>query len=124
MYQTVGHEMIPLIAQALALPLFRRTIAGGSVDVSATYRPTPGDEVEDLYELLLDVKREHGDVEGVSVGAILSDYQRVRVEGVCARLGWTCCAYLWRRSQEELLSEMIACGLQAVLIKVRRDREG
>ena len=37
--------------------------------------------------------------EAVSVGAILSDYQRVRVEGVCARLNLVSLAFLWRRDQ-------------------------
>ena len=33
MYQTVGHEAIELIAQAMELPLIRRDIVGGSVAV-------------------------------------------------------------------------------------------
>lgn len=78
-------------------------------------------------------------MKGVSVGAILSNYQRVRVEHVyvlppwfllhtdsssdtplrsCRRLGLTSLAYLWQRDQAELLSEMIDAGLTAVLIKV------
>ncbi|CAG5866574.1 unnamed protein product [Menidia menidia] len=57
-------------------------------------------------------------VDAVSVGAILSDYQRVRVENVCLRLGLQPLAYLWRRDQESLLSEMISCDLHAILIKV------
>ncbi|GAA6109263.1 diphthine--ammonia ligase [Tachysurus ichikawai] len=57
-------------------------------------------------------------VEAVSVGAILSDYQRVRVENVCSRLQLQPLAYLWRREQADLLSEMISSGLQAFLIKV------
>lgn len=58
------------------------------------------------------------EVEAVSSGAILSDYQRNRVESVCARLDLVSLAYLWRREQQELLGEMIDCGVSAVLIKV------
>lgn len=36
----------------------------------------------------------------------------------CRRLGLTPLCYLWQRDQEELLSEMIEAGLEAVLIKV------
>ena len=36
----------------------------------------------------------------------------------CARLGLTVLAFLWRRDQEDLLSEMCQCGLKAILIKV------
>ncbi len=80
--------------------------------------PPGGDEVEDLFELLRDVLRHHPDVQAVSCGAIFSTYQRVRVENVCARLGLTCLAYLWQRPQQELLAEMIAAGVEAVLVKV------
>uniref|UniRef100_A0ABK0M0B6 Diphthine--ammonia ligase n=1 Tax=Rattus norvegicus TaxID=10116 RepID=A0ABK0M0B6_RAT len=85
MYQTVGHHAIDLYAEAMALPLYRRTIRGRSLETGRVYTRCEGDEVEDLYELLKLVK-EKEEIEGVSVGAILSDYQRVRVENVmCAR---------------------------------------
>lgn len=57
-------------------------------------------------------------VEAVAVGAILSDYQRVRVENVCSRLNLISLAYLWRRDQTELLQEMIDCQVHAIIIKV------
>ncbi|PWA16300.1 hypothetical protein CCH79_00004746, partial [Gambusia affinis] len=117
MYQTVGHQAIELYADAMELPLYRRTIQGSSLDTSRNYSQTEGDEVEDLYQLLYLVKEKEA-VEAVSVGAILSDYQRVRVENVCLRLGLQPLAYLWHRDQESLLSEMISSDLHAILIKV------
>ncbi|KAM4724048.1 diphthine--ammonia ligase isoform 1-T1 [Anableps anableps] len=117
MYQTVGHQAIELYADAMELPLYRRTIQGSSLDTSRNYSETEGDEVEDLYHLLYLVKEKEA-IEAVSVGAILSDYQRVRVENVCLRLGLQPLAYLWRRDQESLLSEMISSDLHAILIKV------
>ncbi|NXM41288.1 DPH6 ligase, partial [Gymnorhina tibicen] len=57
-------------------------------------------------------------VEGVSVGAILSDYQRIRVEDVCRRLNLQLLAYLWHWNQEILLKEMISSNIQAIIIKV------
>ncbi|XP_074853026.1 diphthine--ammonia ligase isoform X2 [Carettochelys insculpta] len=117
MYQTVGHHAIDLYAEAMDLPLYRHTIKGTSVDIGRVYTQCEGDEVEDLYQLLKLVKDKEG-VEGVSVGAILSDYQRVRVEDVCKRLNLQSLAYLWRRNQEALLKEMISSNIQAVIIKV------
>jgi diphthine-ammonia ligase len=64
------------------------------------------------------VLRAHPDVKGVAVGAILSTYQRVRVEHVCSRLGLTALAYLWQRDQMNLLHEMREAGLDARIIKV------
>ena len=102
----------------MELPLHVETVRGSSLSIERDYQPTESDEVEDLYRLLARVKEEEEDVTAVSVGAILSDYQRVRVENVCGRLGLTVLAFLWQRDQAELLAEMISAGLEAVLVKV------
>lgn len=81
MYQSVGYEAIGLIAEAMELPLFRKATEGRSTQRGKVYVPSEHDEVEDLYELLVNVQNEVS-IEAVSVGAILSDYQRVRVENV------------------------------------------
>jgi diphthine-ammonia ligase len=81
MYQTVGHEAIDLYARALRLPLIRGDITRSSVDVGRDYRPNPNDEVEDLYDLIVKARKEV-EFDAVCSGAILSDYQRVRVENV------------------------------------------
>uniref|UniRef100_UPI00358FC692 diphthine--ammonia ligase isoform X1 n=1 Tax=Myxine glutinosa TaxID=7769 RepID=UPI00358FC692 len=117
MYQTVGHQAIGLYAEAMALPLYRRTIHGSAVVMSQEYVVHPGDEVEDLFELLKEVK-EKEQVEAVSVGAIFSDYQRLRVENVCSRLNLQPLAFLWQMEQEGLLKEMIAAGVHAIIVKV------
>ncbi|XP_067134981.1 LOW QUALITY PROTEIN: diphthine--ammonia ligase [Centruroides vittatus] len=117
MYQSVGHHAIDLYAEAIDLPLFRQVIDGTPLNQESEYQPTEGDEVEDLYKLLKNIK-EKVHIEGVSVGAIFSDYQRVRAQNVCNRLGLKMLAYLWHRDQKELLKEMIACKVDAVIIKV------
>ncbi|KIJ56701.1 hypothetical protein M422DRAFT_22862 [Sphaerobolus stellatus SS14] len=126
MYQTVGQDAIEFVAQALEVPLIRRVITGQAINQGAEYgsrlsldpRGVQGDETEDLFELLSEVKAAFPDIQGVSVGAILSNYQRVRVEHVCQRLSLTPLCYLWQRNQSDLLNEMIESGLEAVLIKV------
>lgn len=117
MYQTVGHQGIDLYAEAMGLPLYREVISGTAVNQGKIYRPTDDDEVEDMYRLLARIKGEM-DIEAVAVGAILSDYQRIRVENVCRRLGLVSLAYLWRRNQKELLQEMITSNVEAIIIKV------
>ena len=56
MYQTVGHHAIELYADAMSLPLFRRIISGSPIEQGSNYSETCRDEVEDLYELLKEVK--------------------------------------------------------------------
>ena len=55
MYQTVGHEVIDLYAEAMDLPLFRRDLEGSGLAIDKDYEPTQGDEVEDLFNLLKEV---------------------------------------------------------------------
>jgi len=60
MYQTVGTEITPLIAQCFGVPIVRRAISGKAVNQDMQYDPLKkkdgSDEVEDLFELLSDVK--------------------------------------------------------------------
>ncbi|EMR10770.1 hypothetical protein PNEG_00918 [Pneumocystis murina B123] len=118
MYQTVGQDVIQLFEKAMNVPLYREIIIGTSVDRSLTYHETLNDETEDLYRLLKRIQKLHPDVKAVSVGAILSNYQRTRVENVCKRLNLISLAYLWKRDQKDLLEEMISQNLHAIIIKV------
>ena len=117
MYQTVGHEFIDLYAEAMGLPLFRRTIVGKPVITEMDYNKHTDDEVEDLFQLLSDIKKEV-DFEGISVGAILSNYQKVRVEDVCKRLGLQMLAPIWGLEQTSLLKNMIDSDINAIIVKV------
>lgn len=117
MYQSVGHDIIPLYSECMGIPLFRRKI-GKSLNIINDYTPTEGDEVEDLFQLLSKIITELPNIKFVSVGAILSNYQRIRVENVCKRLNLTCLSFLWMRDQSQLLNEMIESGLHSVVIKV------
>ena len=72
MFQSVGHDAIHLYSEITGLPLYREYIKGTSLQQTSDYQPTSeGDEV-----------KEAENVEAVAVGAILSNYQRVRVENV------------------------------------------
>lgn len=118
MYQTIGHQIVVSYAECGGLPLFRRRIRGSTRHHDLSYKVTPGDEVEDLFILLNEVKRQVPSVAAVSSGAIASDYQRLRVESVCVRLGLVSLAYLWKQDQTFLLEEMIRRGIKAITIKV------
>ena len=127
MYQTVGHSVIPLYEQALDIPLYRQEITGKAVnserDYSTSQSQQEQDETEDLVPLLRKVLLEHPEANAVSTGAILSTYQRTRVESVALRLGLTPLSYLWQYpllppySQSQLLYDMAAVGQEAIIIK-------
>ncbi|OMO84452.1 hypothetical protein CCACVL1_10814 [Corchorus capsularis] len=118
MYQTVGHQIIVSYAECMGVPLFRRRIQGSTRHQKLGYRMTPGDEVEDMFILLNEVKKQIPSVTAVSSGAIASDYQRLRVESVCSRLGLVSLAFLWKQDQPLLLDEMITNSIVAITVKV------
>lgn len=58
MYQSVGHEVINLQGEALGTPLYRRPITGKPKVLDLEYGSNidKEDEVEDLFELLKEIK--------------------------------------------------------------------
>ncbi|KAK0868724.1 hypothetical protein LTR87_014021 [Friedmanniomyces endolithicus] len=130
MYQTIGHAVVPLFEAALGLPLYRQEIAGTAVNQSRHYgyveagRSGDLDETESLVPLLMKVQKSHPDVNAISTGAILSDYQRTRVESVALRLGLTPLSYLWQwpslppHTDISLLEDMAAVGQDSRIVKV------
>jgi len=56
MYQSVGHQAVELYAEAMGLPLFRQRTNGVALQQEKIYTHTPEDEVEDLFDLLVNIK--------------------------------------------------------------------
>ncbi|EJK63919.1 hypothetical protein THAOC_15397 [Thalassiosira oceanica] len=131
MYQTAGSDAVRVqVEGCMGLPFHTAEIRGGSVDTSLVYDGSSGaaaaggaegghDEVEDLHGLLSDVLGRHPEVEAVSSGAILSTYQRTRIEDVCARLGLTSLSYMWRMSDQRRVLDSVLDdgGIDAVLVR-------
>lgn len=133
MYQTAGSESVRLqVEECIGVPFYVRTISGRSKNTSLVYDSNDGDdevdgnndavsdEVEDLYLLLNQIQSDHPDISAVSSGAILSTYQRTRIENVCSRLNLTSLSYLWRMaSQRSILNSILDDGeIDAVLVRV------
>ncbi|MCJ1485145.1 hypothetical protein MMC06_005318 [Schaereria dolodes] len=137
MYQTVGHTLLPLIATALSLPLYRQEISGSALNTERDYSvpvssllsnqtTSSFDETESLLPLLQHILSIHPSVNAVSTGAILSTYQRTRIESVALRLGLVPLSFLWQYpslprlmpDQAALLHDMSTVGLDARIVKV------
>ena len=120
MYQSAASEALTtLVEECLGVPLIHYQRVGKSIDTSLVYQEAlDGDEVEDLYQALSMAKTRFPEVQAVSSGAILSTYQRVRIEHVCSRLQLASLSYLWRAApQHDLLDRMIRDGITAVLVR-------
>ena len=118
MFQTVGNSLLAAYKECYGVPLYQRVIQGNARITTNDYSLDVDDEVEDMFRLLQSVKQKHPHVEAVSVGAILSNYQRIRVENVCGRLGLVCLSYLWRQEQDYLLASMVNNEIKAIVVKV------
>jgi diphthine-ammonia ligase len=137
-FQTVGYQAIDLFASCAALPLHRATIERDQSVATDLYYKEEGagaatttaadglkDEVEVMYDLLKSIRDKYaadvslgGPITGVCSGAILSNYQRLRVERVCQRLGLMSYGYLWQRSGAAVLDLVARLDVTAILIKV------
>jgi uncharacterized protein (TIGR00290 family) len=118
MFQSVGTSNVEHIAASMGVPLLVRQLVGGSVSTESNeYVATHGDEVEDMFHTLY-FAMEYFGVRFASAGAVFSDYQRMRVESVCTRLGLVSVAPLWRWPQEEVLKMVQAMNMEAILVKV------
>ncbi|KAL8738379.1 MAG: hypothetical protein Q9181_000801 [Wetmoreana brouardii] len=140
MYQTVGYGLMPLYEDVLSVPLYRQEIRGTAVnqakeyhaprielprDIAPPYVSTE-DETESMVALLQCIKMDYPEANAVCSGAILSTYQRTRIESVAVRMQMVSLAYLWQYPElptptprkEGLLEDMAAVGLDARVVKV------
>ena len=85
MYQSIGKELIDCYSACLNLPIIKFNSKMLHKNKNLNYTPEDEDEVEDLYNALKDARNQFK-FEGVSSGAILSNYQKNRVQNVCERL--------------------------------------
>ena len=102
MFHTVNLHLTELLAQAM-----------DKQHISAPTRGEKEGELEDLKRALRGL-----DVEGVTTGAIASNYQRRRVDRIAEELGLKHVAPLWGRDRESLLKEMLGKGLKIIVTAV------
>lgn len=102
LFHTPNLHLLPLMAESMGKTL---------VTV-----PSSGDEEDDLRALREALERL--DVEGVVTGAVASDYQWDRINGVCHELGFKCINPLWRKHPHQVMQEVLSSGLKAIVVGV------
>jgi diphthine-ammonia ligase len=101
-FHTPNLHLVPRMAEAMGKPL-----------VTASSSGTEDDDLRALETALLDL-----DVDGVVTGALASDYQWDRINGVCEDLGFPAYSPLWRKDQEMLMRDMLDSGLRSMIVVV------
>lgn len=107
-FHTLNLEHLPEMAEAMAKDLIAV--------------PSSGEEGADLEALERALSGLN--VEGVVTGAIASDYQWDRINGVCQRLGLKVFSPLWRKDQPTILNDMLQAGMRVMIVGVYSDGLG
>ncbi|MFW5896015.1 MAG: diphthine--ammonia ligase [archaeon] len=119
MYHTPATRLTRLAAASIGLPLVEVEPADfGADDVDDA--GAQGDaELEPLEAALADLAAEPGvDLTGLTAGAVESEFQTSRIEGLCDRLEIDLFAPLWQRDPETLATEMLAAGFEITIVQV------
>ena len=112
MFHTPNIHLTKLQAEAMMLPIVEETTVGKKEE-----------ELEDLRNALVRAKEEFN-IEGVVSGAIYSNYQRTRIDGVCKELELASLSPLWKKTPREMLQDMVKAGFKVVMSAVAADGLG
>lgn len=91
-------------------------ILAKALDIEYIENKTKGlkeNELIDLEKILRTL-----DVDGVISGAIASEYQKIRIDRICEKIGIKSFAPLWRKNQKQLLYDMIDAGFEILIVGV------
>lgn len=106
MFQVPNVEFTTYHAEALGIPLLQGKTSG-----------IKEKELDDLKKIIAEAKEKYG-IEGVVAGALASDYQKDRVEKICAELNLKCFAPYWHYDTEKYMKEIIAAGFKVIITSV------
>jgi len=122
MYHVPATELATLAAESVGIPLVEVEPDDFEAD-GATESGAQGDaELRPLEAALSDLDSDlPGGVAGVTAGAVESEYQTSRIEGMCERLDADLFAPLWQRDPRELADAMLAAGFEITIIRVAAD---
>ncbi|ELZ85683.1 hypothetical protein C453_07698 [Haloferax elongans ATCC BAA-1513] len=117
MYHVPATDLTALAAESIGIE--QVNVHPGDLDAAAAEDSgAQGDaELEPLEAAVSDLQSEF-DVAGVTAGAIESEFQTNRIQGMCDRLGIDLFAPLWQEDPWDLGHAMLDAGFEITLIQV------
>jgi len=106
MLHTPAIEMTKLQAEAMGVPLLEHSTEGEKEK-----------ELKDIKEALQKAKDQYN-IEGITTGALYSQYQKERIEKMCEELSLECFSPLWHMDQEKEVREIIDNQFEFILTKI------
>jgi diphthine-ammonia ligase len=102
MFHYPNIRLVNLFAEAAEIPLVKAETSG-----------VKEEEVEDLRSLVARL-----DVDGIVSGAIASEYQKTRIEGICRELNLKWLAPLWHEQPLGILKEILNLKFEVIMTGV------
>lgn len=119
MYHVPATELAGLAAESIGIPLVDVELAAFEAGTETDSASQGDAEVEPLERALGELDAElDGGIAGLIAGAVESEFQTTRIEGVCDRLGCDLFAPLWRESPRELAEAMLEAGFDIRIVQV------
>jgi len=102
MFHYPNIRLVDLFSEAVEIPIVKSETSG-----------VKEEEVEDLKRLVGKL-----DVDGLVSGAIASEYQKTRVDKICAQLGLQCITPLWHVDPLEILRKILDLRFEVIITGV------
>ncbi|MFH0752547.1 MAG: diphthine--ammonia ligase [archaeon] len=103
MFHVPNIHLTEMQAEAMNLPLVKENTEG-----------VKEEELKDLKRALQKAKDKYN-IEGITTGALASNYQRERIAKLCDELGLECINPLWGMDQIQLLKEVVENGFKVII---------
>ncbi|MFA9414880.1 diphthine--ammonia ligase [Natrinema sp. HArc-T2] len=119
MYHVPATDLAALAAESIGIDLVDVEPDDFGADAVTDSSAQGDDELEPLEAALEELDYAlQGGIAGVTAGAVESEYQTNRIQGMCDRLGCELFAPLWQEDPHELADAMLEAGFEIVIIQV------
>ena len=119
MYHVPATELAGLAAESIGIPLVEVEPDDFEADAAVDSTRQGDDELEPLEAALVELDADlEGGIAGVTAGAVESEYQTSRIQGMCDRLGCELFAPLWQEDPRDLADAMLEAGFAITIVQV------
>ena len=109
MYHTPNINLVEKQAECASIPLISMPSSG-----------VKEEEVEDLKNAI-ELAKVRYKIEGISCGAVKSNYQRERVKKICVDLGLELVAPIWEKDEDYYMHDLVLSNFEVVIVAVAAD---
>lgn len=122
-----GHEIVSLVAFVSENPdsyMFHHPniqltrLQARSMELPIIMVPTKGEKEKELKDIENVLKRLKPKIEGVTAGALASQYQKTRIETICKKLGLEVFSPAWHQEVEGYWNQLLEEGFRIIITKV------